>query len=139
VTISKIKGSCLCGNLQYSSTEEPFAQVVCHCIDCQKQTGTAFSVVVGLHEAKLELSGSSHATCVTVGDTDMETIRHFCNSCGSPIYSQPQAYPGLAFLKAGTLDDTSWLKPTLNVYCETAQSWMTIDEGMDNHEDMMPV
>ena len=137
--MTKIKGSCMCENVQYNSAEEPFAQAVCHCLDCQKQTGTAFSVVVGLHEAELKLSGASHATIVTIGDTGKQTIRHFCNNCGSPIYSQPHAYPGIAFLKAGTLDDTTWLKPTLNVYCETAQSWVTIDEGMENHDRMMPV
>jgi hypothetical protein len=137
--MTKIKGSCLCGNVQYSSAAEPIAQAVCHCLDCQKQTGTAFSVVVGLHEADLELSGASHATCVTFGDTGIQTIRHFCNNCGSPIYSQPQAYPGIAFLKVGTLDDTTWVNPTLNVYCETAQSWVTIDENMENYDRMMPI
>lgn len=137
--MTKIKGSCLCGNVEYSSTAEPTAQVVCHCLDCQKQTGTAYSIVVGLPEAELTLSGSSHATVVTFGDTGVQTIRHFCNNCGSPIYSQPQALPGVAFLKAGTLDDTSWLKPTVNVYCETAQSWVTMGEGMENHDRMMPL
>ncbi len=94
--MSKIKGSCMCGNAQYSSDEEPFAHAVCHCLDCQKQTGTAYSVVVGLHEAELVLSGTSHATVITVGDTG-------------------------------------------NVYCETAQSWVTIDRNMENHDRMMPV
>lgn len=136
--MTKIKGSCLCGNVQYRSSAEPVAQVVCHCVDCQKQTGSAYSVVVGLPEAELKLSGASHATFVTVGDSGVQTIRHFCNACGSPIYSQPEALPGMAFLKAGTLDDTSWIRPTVNVYCETAQSWVTIDAEMENHGRMMP-
>jgi hypothetical protein len=137
--MTKIKGSCMCGNIQYSSEAEPMAQAVCHCTDCQKQTGSAFSIVIGLHEADLTVSGSSHATVATVGDTGKQTLRHFCNNCGSPIYSHPSAYPGIAFLKVGTLDDTSWIKPTINVYCETAQPWVVIDESMENHARMMPI
>ena len=137
--MSRIKGGCLCGNVQYSSAAEPVAQVVCHCPDCQKQTGTASPIVVGLAESDLEISGSSHAIYVTDGDTGQGVARHFCNNCGSPIYSQPRAMPGFAFLKAGTLDDTSWLKPTTNIYCETAQSWVTMGEGMEHHDRMMPL
>ena len=135
----KIKGSCLCGTLKYTSEAESATQVVCHCIDCQKQTGTAFSIVSLLQEADLNISGSSHATISSFGDTGKETIRHFCNNCGSPIYSQPQAYPELAALKAGTLYDTSWLKPTINVYCETAQPWVVMGEDMENYDRMLPL
>ena len=127
--MSKVKGSCLCGNVTYSSDAEAAAQAVCHCPDCQKQTGTAYSVVIGLAEADLEVTGTSHATYATVGDTGKKVIRHFCNNCGSPIYSQPEAMPGFAFVKAGTLDDTSWLKPTVQIYCETAQPWVTLEPG----------
>lgn len=137
--MSKIKGACLCGNVTYSSAVEPVAQAICHCLDCQKQTGTAFSMVVGLAESDLEVTGSSHAIYSTIGDTGNGVDRHFCSNCGSPIYSAPKAMPGFAFLKAGTLDDTSWLKPTTNIYCETAQPWVTIDENMDNHQRMMPL
>ena len=137
--MTKIKGSCLCRSIKYTSKAEPIAQVVFHCVDCQKQTGTAFSIVLLLQEVDLNISGSSHATTPSFGDTDKETIRHFCNNCGSPIYSQPRAYPGLAALKAGTLDDTSWLKPTINVYCETAQPWVVMGKGMENYDRMLPL
>jgi hypothetical protein len=135
----KIAGSCLCGNVKYSCDGEPLAQVVCHCVLCQKQTGTAFSIVAGLPAADLKLTGESHATFVTFGDSGEQTVRHFCSNCGSPIYSESAAMPGLAFLKAGTLDDTSWIKPTANLYCESAQAWVEIDQGMDNYERMMPL
>lgn len=137
--MAKIEGRCLCGNLKYTSEAEPSAQVVCHCIDCQRQTGTAFSIVLLLQEVDLSISGSSHATTSSFGGTGRKTIRHFYNNCGSPIYSQPQAYPGLAALKAGTLGDTSWLKPTINVYCETAQPWVVMGEDMENFDRMLPL
>tara|TARA_B100001123_G_C14970847_1_gene891591 strand:+ start:205 stop:447 length:243 start_codon:yes stop_codon:yes gene_type:complete len=59
------------------SKVEPIAQVVCHCINCQKQTGTAFSIVLLLQKANLNISRSSHATIPSFGDTGKETTRHF--------------------------------------------------------------
>jgi hypothetical protein len=43
---------------------------------------------------------------------------------GSPIISEVDAMPGLAFIKAGTLDDTKWLKPTMELFCSSAQPWV---------------
>ena len=49
----------MCGNVQYGSEVEPMAQAVCHCTDRQKQTGSAFSIVIGLHEADLTIGPQS--------------------------------------------------------------------------------
>ena len=49
---------------------------------------------------------------------------------GSPLYSAPEVMPGMIFLKAGTLDDTSWLRPELNMWCDTAQPWVSIDQEL---------
>jgi hypothetical protein len=53
--------------------------------------------------------------------------RSFCPACGSPIRSFVAALPDLQFIKAGTLDDTIWLAPTTELWCETAQAWITPD------------
>jgi hypothetical protein len=50
--------------------------------------------------------------------------RKFCGNCGSPIMSYVQAMPDLEFVKAGTLDDTGWLDPTVELWCDTAQPWI---------------
>ena len=60
-------------------------------------------------------------------DTGQEVARRFCRDCGSPIVSLPEAMPEVAFIKAGTLDDTSWLEPQLHVWCESAQPWVALD------------
>jgi hypothetical protein len=58
------------------------------------------------------------------GDSGKPVHRRFCSECGSPIISEVDVMPGLVFIKAGTLDDTTWLKPTMEVYCSSAQSWV---------------
>ncbi len=117
-------GSCLCGAVKYSVEAEPFVQAVCHCTDCQRQTGSPFSVVVGVPRTALVLEGSTLASFTTVGDDHgTDTERQFCSACGSPIVSLSEALPEVAFLKAGTLDDASWLQPAVEVWSRSAQPW----------------
>lgn len=119
-----ITGRCLCGSVSYSADAEPVVQAVCHCTECQRQTGTAFSVVVGVPRAALTVEGSTLASFTTVGeDHGRDTERRFCSACGSPIVSLSEALPELAFLKAGTLDDASWLEPAVEVWSRSAQPW----------------
>jgi hypothetical protein len=59
------------------------------------------------------------------GDSGKPVHRNFCPYCGSPITSVVDAMPGLTFIKAGILDDPSWLKPTMEVYCDSVQPWIT--------------
>jgi hypothetical protein len=120
----QLTGHCLCGSVTYRVEAGPVVQAVCHCTDCQRQTGTAFSVVVGVPRAALSIEGSTLASFTTVGeDHGGDTERSFCSACGSPIVSFAAAAPELAFLKAGTLDEASWLEPVVEVWSRSAQPW----------------
>ena len=55
--------------------------------------------------------------------------RHFCSACGSPVFSIAAVAPDLVFIKAGSLDDASWLKPAVEVWTTSAQSWSPQFEG----------
>ena len=109
-TPTELTGHCLCGSITYRVDAAPVLQAVCHCTNCQRQTGTVFSVVVGVPRAALVIEGSTLASFDTLGDGHgTVTKRQFCSACGSPIVSLVEAIPDLAFLKAGTLDDASWI------------------------------
>ena len=127
--MGKIVGGCLCGNIRYSTDAEPALTCVCHCKNCQKQTGTAFSILVAVPKGSLNIQGET-ATIETAGESGQPVFRRFCRNCGSPILSEVAATPALDWLKAGTLDDTSWLQPQVNIWCDSAQSWVKIDEGV---------
>src|SRR3954454_21157908 len=128
--MGKLDGRCMCGRITYSCEAEPVATAVCHCSECQRQTGTAFSIVVGLPVDALKVEGDTLAMFKTVGEAqDSETERNFCSACGSPIFSLSSALPDLVWLKAGTLDDTSWLEPQVEVWGRSAQPWVEQAEG----------
>jgi hypothetical protein len=121
----KITGGCLCGQVHYSAEVEPAFTGVCHCRNCQKQAGSAFSVVVAIPKPALSIEGSPK-TYADRGDSGKVLYRSFCPECGSSLFDEAEAMPGVALIQAGTLDDTSWIKPTMEIFCDSAQPWVQL-------------
>jgi len=108
----------------YTVDAEPVVQGVCHCTDCQRQTGNPFSVIVGVPGAAFKVEGSTLSSFATTGtDHGGDTHRSFCTTCGSPVFSVAAVLPELVFVKAGSLDDASWLEPAAEVWTSSAQPW----------------
>lgn len=125
----KIIGGCLCGAVRYESQAEPVMIAVCHCSTCQKNTGGAFSLNVGVAEDSVTIEGESLVSYEDrAGASGKPFYRRFCSRCGSPISGHGEAYAGLVFLKAGTLDDPSWVKPSAHIWCSEKQPWVSIEE-----------
>ena len=127
--MSQIVGGCLCGNIRYTCEAEPMMMAICHCKNCQKQTSTSFSILVAVPKGSLNIGGELSAYN-DQGSSGQAVIRKFCGKCGSPILSDVAALPTMDFLKAGTLDDTSWLKPEAQLWCDSAQSWLKLDDDI---------
>ena len=125
-----ITGRCLCGAVTYSADAEPVVQAACHCTDCQRQTGNPFSVIVGVPRSAFNVEGSTLASFATTGDDHGgDTERNFCSACGAPVFSIAAVMPDIAFIKAGSLDDASWVKPAAEVWTSSAQPWSPHFEG----------
>ena len=136
--MSKIAGGCLCGGVRYTSEAEPVLTALCHCADCQKQTSSAFSVLVAVPKGTLQLEGQALADFEGVGDSGQPVTRSFCPDCGSPVVSYVEAAPELEWIKAGTLDDPSWFEPQMNIWCGSAQPWVSIDDSLPRFEKNPP-
>ncbi len=138
--MAKIVGGCLCGSVRYESEAEVVLTTVCHCRNCQKQTSSAFSVLVVLPKGNLRIEGPALASVETVGeDTGLPVTRRFCPECGSGITSEVTATPDLEWLKAGTLDDPSWLRPQMHMWTSSAQPWVNIDDAIPTYERNPPL
>ena len=125
--MAKLDGRCLCGKVTYGCDAEPLAQAVCHCKHCQRQTGTALSVLVAVPRGALRIDGETRSYTTVGDDSGSKTERVFCPECGSPLASLPDALPEVALIKAGTLDDASWLDPQMHVWTDSAQPWVAIE------------
>lgn len=120
-------GGCLCGQVRYSASAAPLAMVCCHCRDCQKQSGSAFSLIAVFARDALSFSGDI-ACFEGRGDSGLPVMRHFCGRCGSPIYSdngQMQAR-GVLAIKAGTLDEVDDLRPQRHLWVASKQDWLDL-------------
>jgi len=127
VGMAKISGGCLCGAVRYESSAEPLGSAICHCTDCQHVSGSAFSVNVVVPASSVRFKGESLASFAHKGGSGKSLSRKFCQNCGSSIATEAEALPGALIIKAGTLDDSSWLKPNTHLWTNSAQSWVRID------------
>lgn len=118
-------GGCLCGRLRYTLSADPVVTAVCHCRNCQKAGGAPFSTNMIVPNAAFSLQGAPRVFH-DKGDTGRAVDRFFCENCGSPIYTAAEGYPGVSIVKAGTLDDPSWVKPTVEGFCDSKQPWVEL-------------
>jgi hypothetical protein len=130
-----MEGGCLCGRVRYTADADPAFVGVCHCIDCQKFSGTAFATVVGLPAPALKVTGTLK-TFTKPGTSGKPIHRRFCPDCGSGIMDEADALPGIAMVYAGTLDDPSWVKPVSEIYCDSAQPWVHLGGEMKRFAKM---
>lgn len=129
-----ISGGCNCGAIRYTIASKPLAVAVCHCSNCRRQSGSAFSVNIVVPAATMEVEGE----VATYEDSDTESgspvLRQYCADCGSPIRSMTGAQPKIAIVKAGTADDPSQFTPSIHVWTQSALPWVTIPEGLPRFE-----
>jgi hypothetical protein len=121
------QGGCLCGQVRYRVPAKPVETVVCHCRNCQKQAGSAFSVVAFFPRDSLQLEGELQ-TFEDKGTSGQTVFRRFCGNCGSPVITDTEHAPemGLIFIKAGTLDEVDDLVPSVHVWTERKHCWLTL-------------
>ena len=123
-------GGCLCGAVKYEFDKPNLISAHhCHCIDCQKSTGSGKATIFVLPSEAIQMEGKLkfHSTPTASG---RNMSRGFCEECGSPVLSFIEEMPAVKFVKAGSLDDSSWLKIDSSFYSSSAYSWSPIDEDI---------
>jgi len=105
-------GGCQCGALRYEITQAPIMVYTCHCTDCQRMTSSAFSLGCVLPDGALRLvQGEPKGVQRTTGSGRVST-RWICPECGIWVCAAPRPGSTVRNVRGGTLDDTSWLRPT---------------------------
>jgi hypothetical protein len=120
-----ISGGCSCGKVRFSAATDPTFVAVCHCTACQKASGSAFAVVIAVPAAALRVRGDT-ATYNSKGDSGQGRHYQFCPNCGSPVSSSIDVIPDMMMIRSGSLDDPSWVKPSMEIYCDSKQPWVAL-------------
>jgi hypothetical protein len=130
-----ISGGCSCGQARFSADADPTFIAVCHCRACQKAGGSAFAVIVALPAEALKITGDV-TTYDTTGDSGKGVHYRFCPTCGSPVASNVDVFPDMMMIRSGTLDDPSWVKPAMEIYCDSKQPWIALGNEMKSFTKM---
>lgn len=131
------QGRCLCGAATYRSSGPAIFMGNCYCSDCRRESGTGHITAVAVPDATLESSGETRAF---EKPTDSgSTIRNiFCPICATTLYTHPANLPGLALLRAGTLDDPTAVVPQVNMYVAAAPAWDRPPDKIASFAGMAP-
>jgi hypothetical protein len=122
-----LTGGCQCGQIRYEITEQPSLVYACHCTDCQHITSSAFSLGIALPETAFRLTSGEPRVLQRIPDSGRVNTRFICPDCACWVYSQPRG--GVVRVRAGSLDDTSWLRPTRHIWTRSKQPWVAFAEG----------
>lgn len=120
-----ITGGCFCGQITYAATIDPAQVFICHCTDCQRNSGTAYGVVVSVAPGQFHLSSGRLKTCDKVADSGNIRVLAFCPDCGTRIHATSKGDPqGFMGLRLGTVDQRAQLTPAAQVFCRSALGWV---------------
>lgn len=121
-----LTGGCQCGRIRYRMKAHPVVFYLCHCTECQRHTSSAFGESLRFRRDDMDVDPG--LVCVSrMSDSGKERQGWFCPDCGVRIWHGTSNSPEIN-IKAGTLDDTSWLVPAGHIWCRSRQPFMKIGE-----------
>jgi hypothetical protein len=110
-TMDQFTGGCLCGDIRFEASGQPYRVGLCHCLDCRKRHGALFHA-----------SAIFPASAVTVtGETHDYNGRFFCPRCGSPVFTRSADE---VEVNVGSLDQPDQFKPTYELWTIRRESWL---------------
>lgn len=122
-----LKGGCLCGALRYEFHGPVLYAGLCHCLDCQKSTGSAFAPYIGVNTRDVKLTGPFVTYLHSLSDSRVSR-RNFCPTCGSTVFGGDPTLESLT-LYAGTLDDSSAFTPLNQIFTSARRVWAHVLPG----------
>lgn len=115
--------SCSCGQLTVRVAGDPVRVSICHCLACQRRTGSAFGQQARFPRGSVSVSGASTAY-VRAGDEGPGARFHFCPQCGATVYYEPLGLPDFLAIPVGAFADPGFPAPTVSVYEERMHRWV---------------
>jgi hypothetical protein len=122
----KIDGSCHCGAITFEAEVDPAKSAMCHCIDCQTISGSAFRTVVATPEADFKLLTGEPKVYIKTAESGNRRIQAFCGDCGTALYatSADGDGPKIYGLRHGAIRQRDQLAPKVQIWTRSAQHWL---------------
>lgn len=125
-----INGGCHCGNIEYTAEIDEQKIALCHCTDCQQMSGSPFRGVVFASEDNTMLNGTIKDYIKQSANSGNPRAQGFCPECGTHIYATSVGNePKIYGFRIGTIEQRNQLTPTIEIWCDSRQSWVKPVEG----------
>ena len=130
------EAACSCGQLRLEADGDPFVVSMCHCLACQRRTGSAFGLQAGFTSDQVRVSGAS-SDYVRVSDEadEKEHVFHFCPECGGTVFYTEPDEPGLIVVAVGAFADPSFPAPTESGYESHRHPWVARPSTIEQDDE----
>jgi len=126
------EASCTCGQLRAVCVGEPVRVSVCHCLNCQRRSGSAFAAQARWPDDRVTLTGDAREFALQ-GDSGGTATFRFCPTCGATISYVCAGMEGLTAIPVGAFADPAFPPPAYSVYEIRKHGWVTIaGQGIDH-------
>ena len=123
--------SCSCGQLTATASADPIRVSVCHCLACQRRTGSVFGVQARFDRSSVTVEGQSTAY-LRVGDAGGEAIFHFCPACGATVYYEFKGQDDMIAIPVGAFAEPGFPAPVRSIYEERMHSWVGLPPDIEH-------
>jgi hypothetical protein len=124
------EAACSCGQLRATAEGEPIRVTVCHCLACQRRTGSAFGVQARFDADRVRIEGRS-AEYVRVSDEGEERTFNFCPDCGATVFYMLPGSNDIA-IPVGAFADPSFPAPVRSVWNDRRHPWVSMPSGIEH-------
>jgi hypothetical protein len=121
--------ACNCEQLRLTVEGEPVRISVCHCLACQRRTGSAFGYQARFPAARVRTEGEFREY-VRVSDEGEERVYSFCPECGATVFYKFPATPGLIAVPVGAFADPAFPSPTVSIWESRRHRWVGLPEDI---------
>jgi hypothetical protein len=127
------EGGCGCGAVRYRLTSDPLFVHCCHCLNCQRQTGSAFVVNVLIEADRVEVVEGDPQPVAAPRDDGTNQLIWRCPTCQVALFSRYTS-PKVRFVRAGTLDDPASVAPDVHIFTRSKLPWVALPETVPAFE-----
>lgn len=132
--MSDLEGGCACGEVRYRLTSAPMFVHSCHCLNCQRQTGTAFVLNMLIEASRVQLLGGAPTAVPVPRENGLHRIFR-CPTCQVAVWSEYGGRSEVLFVRAGTLDDPARVSPDVHIYTRSKLPWITLPAAVPAFEE----
>ena len=132
------RAACQCGQLSVTITGDPDFAVACHCIACQRRTGSPFGIGAYYRRDQVESIDGNEKTFDRVAESGRSLANHFCPDCGTNLYWTLEMRPDHMGIALGCFDDPHFVKPARTIWTEHQHAWIHLPDDLPAFKKATP-